>query len=93
MSYEFSTTGWKDLLKKKSYKDDSLVCVYKPRIQVLDNWGWCSGACQDSGGSAVKGVDQRPGCYNDGNFSNQCDDLNNNSQRFVDFSNIVVVAP
>ena len=25
--------------------DGSVVCVYEPKVQVLDNWGWCSGRC------------------------------------------------
>jgi len=24
---------------------DDKVCVYKPRVQVTDNWGWCNGEC------------------------------------------------
>ncbi len=23
--------------------DNSLVCVFRPRVQVKDNWGWCNG--------------------------------------------------
>ncbi|MBT3817023.1 MAG: hypothetical protein HOG08_01615 [Candidatus Magasanikbacteria bacterium] len=41
--------------------DDDYVCVYKPRVQVLDNWGWCNGECEGE-----------EGCYNDGIISN-CD--------------------
>ncbi|MDD2656547.1 MAG: hypothetical protein PHQ18_03200 [Patescibacteria group bacterium] len=25
--------------------DTSPVCVFKPGVQVLDNWGWCNGSC------------------------------------------------
>lgn len=28
------------------------ACFYRPRVQVLDNWGWCNGSCSDT-----------PGCY------------------------------
>jgi len=31
---------------------------YQPKVQVLDNWGWCSGNC-----GAVNGYDY--GCYDD----------------------------
>jgi len=33
------------------------VCKYKPRVQVLDNWGWCNG---------VDGNGEYKGYYNDG---------------------------
>lgn len=32
-------------------------CVYQPKVQVLDNWGWCNGTCVD-------GTDGTGGCYN-----------------------------
>ena len=30
-------------------------CVYRPKIQILDNWGWCNGVCRDgiTGGNDV----------------------------------------
>ncbi|MFA7314371.1 MAG: hypothetical protein WC025_00365, partial [Candidatus Magasanikbacteria bacterium] len=30
---------------ENTLKDDSQVCVFKPAVQVLDNWGWCNGSC------------------------------------------------
>jgi len=35
--------------------DSKKVCIFKPRVQVLDNWGWCNGSCgdaQSSGGES-----------------------------------------
>ena len=29
-------------------------CAFKPRIQILDNWGWCNGSCESGVG----------GCWN-----------------------------
>lgn len=31
-------------------------CVYQPKVQVLDNWGWCNGSCNTGG--------IQNGCYN-----------------------------
>ena len=39
------------------------VCVYKPRVQILDNWGYCNGTNEN--GEPAK-------WYNDGS-SNLCD--------------------
>jgi len=40
------------------------ACFYRPRIQFLDNWGWCTGSCFDT-----------PGCYDasDAGGTNYCD--------------------
>ena len=32
-------------LLQMSLIDDDFVCVFKPKVQVLDNWGWCNGRC------------------------------------------------
>ena len=40
-------------LSSQNYKK----CVFKPKVQVLDNWGYCNGTCD---GSSVY-----EGCYND----------------------------
>jgi hypothetical protein len=50
---------------------DDKVCVFVPRVQVMDNWGWCNGECTHSADdyefgvikSLVSGVEE--GCYND----------------------------
>jgi len=39
------------------------VCVFKPKVQVTDNWGWCNGVC---------GTDLSPGgtgCYDGAHLS------------------------
>jgi len=41
-------------LGEENLQDGDKVCVFKPAVQVLDNWGWCNGSC--SGGN---------GCYNE----------------------------
>ncbi len=41
--------------------DQDFVCIFKPKAQVMDNWGWCNGTCQDYNGDRV--TDLRDGCY------------------------------
>lgn len=51
----------------------TLVCAYKPRVQVLDNWGWCSGECSQkvtlsTDGRTVVSAEEPAkgsGCYED----------------------------
>lgn len=45
--------------QKKKWEDSQLggCCVYQPKVQVLDNWGWCNGTCKG-------GADGTDGCYN-----------------------------
>lgn len=44
-----SAKPWEILLNTSALKrgliDGSVVCAYRPKVQVLDNWGWCSGRC------------------------------------------------
>ncbi|MBI5221330.1 MAG: hypothetical protein HY979_00805, partial [Candidatus Magasanikbacteria bacterium] len=56
--------------QKKKWDDAKLggCCVYQPKVQVLDNWGWCNGTCDDSKTGADDGT---PGCY-DGKVINEC---------------------
>jgi len=43
-------------------KDVNGCCVFKPRVQVLDNWGVCNGSCSgDPGGSMCFNSSEPPG--------------------------------
>ncbi|PLX26512.1 hypothetical protein C0581_04230 [Candidatus Parcubacteria bacterium] len=42
---------------------DDKICFFQPRVQVLDNWGWCNGGC--SGGY---------GCYDNEIHTKVCTD-------------------
>lgn len=52
--------GTKQRLLLLGLQPDSYVCVYKPKAQILDNWGWCNGSCN----SAPDEPDFNSGCYN-----------------------------
>lgn len=41
------------------------VCVFQPKVQIQDNWGWCTGKCGDANLDGK--TDYKDGCY-----SNQC---------------------
>jgi len=68
---------------KQTYglQDDDYVCVFKPRVQVQDNWGWCSGRCTAdyNGVRPNQNGALRNGCYNEqptdiaGSTDKQCD--------------------
>lgn len=79
-----SATQWKELLTSKGHKNNDLVCVFKPRVQVLDNWGWCTGSCD---------YDERGGCYNLNDEFSDCEDPDQDNLRFIPYSDIIVVAP
>lgn len=60
------TIGTVNLLKQQyGLADNDYVCVFKPRVQVQDNWGWCNGQCTRD----YNGVDpnengaEENGCY------------------------------
>ena len=43
------TTGQKDQLLKFGVGLNEFVCVFQPKVQVLDNWGWCNGGVNNEG--------------------------------------------
>lgn len=60
-------------------------CVFKPAVQLKDNWGWCNGSCAGPTGGA--------GCYDGGWQTNGTDECNNSSGAYTSFSGNVIVAP
>ena len=82
--------GWDKLLTAKGYKPTDTVCVFKPKVQVLDNWGWCTGSCED-----VPADVNKKGCYSEKKngvlINDECD--RKESSAWKEFSNIIVVAP
>lgn len=83
----------------------TIVCAYRPRVQVMDNWGWCTGSCAqsiDDSGTSVVATGVIDGCYNDATpysdprkKENQClrFDTLNKQDPFVYFKGNVVVIP
>jgi len=58
------------------------VCVYRPKVQVLDNWGWCNGTCNGT-----------EGCYNDGRFGKKCNGEVQGSNPWTTFKGKIIVIP
>jgi hypothetical protein len=52
-------------------------CVFKPRVQLTDNWGWCNGDCEGAG----------RGCY-----LSDCD-LGDVQPHWTPFAGKVIVVP
>ncbi|MFA6547634.1 MAG: hypothetical protein WCT11_01665 [Candidatus Magasanikbacteria bacterium] len=74
--------------KEKQYFSDG-CCVFQPKVQVLDNWGWCNGKCPG-------GADGTDGCYN-GKDNNgkpifECSNFISNNP-YTSFGSKVLVAP
>jgi len=72
------------LFVNSSMNGGDKICVFKPRVQVLDNWGWCNGNCPPS----------VIGCYNDDSDSlkQQCE-LNRGYNSFTEFQGAIIVIP
>ena len=79
------TTETQKILEKRGLLLTDEVCVYKPRVQVLDNWGWCNGECVDLNTGAL-------GCYNGGD--NMCEEKNSALfHPWTDYNGLIVVIP
>jgi len=48
--------------KIQSQFSDNGCCIYHPRVQITDNWGWCNGVCPEKGIGSVKDPGGK-GCY------------------------------
>ena len=60
-------------------------CVFKPRVQVMDNWNWCNGVCPG-------GDDKTDGCYDNIGSILECS-FNPKQSQFTYFKGNVLVAP
>lgn len=73
---------------KNSYNlsDTDIVCQFTPRVQALDNWGWCNGECNGAGNS---------GCYNNVQTTfavvDQCDSSHN--EPWTKYQGTIIVVP
>ena len=76
------------LVADKGLVVGDIVCVYKPRVQVMDNWDWCTGGCEDEPVLSVGG------CYNGDGYVN-CDgaisDLSSHS--WTKFEGRLIIVP
>jgi hypothetical protein len=75
-----------------NYGDITYVCVFEPKVQALDNWGWCTGNCKSTnlngryGSTYVKS----DGCYQDWSFQD-CEMIK--SSPWVNYDGHLVVVP
>ena len=64
------------------------ACVFEgvkaPKVQVLDNWGWCNGTCEKN----ADGSDR--GCYNDPNGTKQCE---SDSRAWTPYDGRIILKP
>lgn len=49
---DISNLATQNQLRSKGLVGTDTVCVYKPRVQILDNMGWCNGSCALSTGNS-----------------------------------------
>jgi len=89
--------GWLQELKNKGLSESDEVCVYRPAVQVLDNWGWCNGDCgphQASDGSFVN--HPNGGCYNapgDMQCNERTKTIGINNTAWTKFQGKIIVIP
>jgi len=49
--------------KIQSQFSDNGCCIYHPRVQITDNWGWCNGTCTGKGSDPNTPSPGGKGCY------------------------------
>jgi len=76
---------------RQNFYNAPYVCVARPKVHVLDNWGWCTGSCGNESLDSVWGGD---GCYSEmgsDGTTNQCNI--NNLEPWIYYDGWVVVVP
>ncbi len=58
------------------------VCIFKPRVRITDNWGYCTGTCQGTNNG---------GCYDDSD-GGQCSGTTE-SKSFIEYRGSIIVIP
>ena len=98
------TEGIEEEIKNKyALRDDDYVCVFRPRVQVEDNWEWCNGWCTTdyTGVNPTAGAATRKGCYNNQPTDNplipsrQCDKVDpiDGIYPWSDYDGTIIVVP
>jgi hypothetical protein len=80
----------KVLLGEAGLSLEDSVCVYKPKVQVMDNWGWCNGngQCLDVKGNKVEG------CFTgkiSGKSVNQCN--HDKAEPWTEYQGSIIIIP
>ena len=79
-------SGTVSTLLSKRYLLDDRICVFKPKVQVLDNWGWCNGTCDGENGCYGSSLgNERP--------DNQCDGEGDDSDPWTEYNGYIIIAP
>ena len=88
-AFEALTASEQKWLNQLGYSQDKnpKVCVFEPRVQVLDNWGWCSGMCDVDYNKDGK-LDLKDGCYQDKIFA-----CNKDSNTWIKYNGRIIVIP
>ncbi len=71
---------------RQNFYNAPYVCVARPKVHVLDNWGWCTGSCTYSSNPQVDGK----GCYSEMTV-NDCEI--NKVRPWIYYDGWVVVVP
>jgi hypothetical protein len=67
--------------------DAPYVCVARPKVHVLDNWGWCTGDCETASGGLASA-----GCYSETSVGD-CDIKTGIDKPWIHYDGYVVVVP
>src|SRR3989338_4308914 len=99
----FSVGIEEEIKNKYALRDDDYVCVFRPRVQVEDNWeggnGWC--ATDYTGVNPTAGAATRKVCYNNQPTDNplipsrQCDKVDpiDGIYPWSDYDGTIIVVP
>ncbi len=91
-----------ELKNKYRLRDDDYVCIFKPKVQAMDNWDWCNGSCKKEYNAAGDPIgNQTNGCYdllsNGFVSAQQCSNTDDKKAQGIypwsDYRGVIIVIP
>ncbi|EKD68253.1 MAG: hypothetical protein ACD_48C00010G0001, partial [uncultured bacterium] len=94
----------KNNLQARGLTNDSPICVYQPKVQVLDNWGYCNGSTPGTGVNSLQVKNTLPGGAStisvvpkeDGYYNSEADptcDAGTNPLPWTYYKGMIIVIP
>ncbi|MFA6427805.1 MAG: hypothetical protein WCW16_05215 [Candidatus Magasanikbacteria bacterium] len=79
----YADEAYARLMERSEITEETGICIFKPGVQVLDNWGWCNG---------VDGNGNPTAFFND-TTDHQCDDSTMHDYHFTKYKGAIIVIP
>ncbi len=86
--------AYKRLTSRAGVTPETDICVFIPKVQVLDNWGWCNASLIDTTDIRCPSDSSGKGCYNGEGLQAFCDSGPSNSPNaYTQYKGKIILLP